>query len=49
MLAYFMYIKLDNLQYFTVGRRDDGMIIPSSDGTMFILIDWKYFGETLGG
>ena len=24
------------------------MIVPPSDGSMFILIDWEYFGETVG-
>ena len=28
-----------NLQFNTVGRRDDDMIVPPSDGPMFILID----------
>ena len=31
----------DNLQYNTVGRWNDGMIIPPSDGPMFIFIDWE--------
>ena len=26
---------------FTVGQWDDGMIVPPSDGPMFILIDWE--------
>ena len=33
--------KYNNLQYNTVGRWSDGMIIPLSDGPMFILIDWE--------
>ena len=33
--------KSDNLQYNTVGQRDDSMIVPPSDGPMFILIDWE--------
>ena len=32
--------KSDNLQYNT-------MIIPSSDGPIIILIEWKYFSETV--
>ena len=31
--------KSVNLRYITVGRLDDDMIVPSSDGAMFILID----------
>ena len=31
--------KSVNLQFNTVGRRDDDMIVPPSDGPMFILID----------
>ena len=34
-------LKSDNLQYNTVGRWVDGMIVPPSDGAMFILIDWE--------
>ena len=34
-------LKSDNLQYNMVGRQDDGMIVPPSDGPMFILIDWE--------
>ena len=30
-----------NLQFNTVGRWDDDMIVPPSDGPMFILIDWE--------
>ena len=33
------YLKSVNLQFNTVGRRDDDMIVPPSDGPMFILID----------
>ena len=33
--------KSDNLQHNTVGHWDDGMIVPPSDGLMFILIDWE--------
>ena len=32
-------LKSVNLQFNTVGRRDDDMIVPPSDGPMFILID----------
>ena len=35
------HIKSVNLWYNTVGRRDDDMIVPPSDGPMFILIDWE--------
>ena len=31
-------VKSDNLQYNTVGRWYDGMIVPPPDGPMFILI-----------
>ena len=31
--------KSVNLKYITVGRLDDDMIVPPSDGAMFILID----------
>ena len=31
--------KLVNLKYIMVGRLDDDMIVPPSDGAMFILID----------
>ena len=40
-------LKSDNLQYNTVGRWVDGTIVPPSDGTMFILIDWELFSETV--
>ena len=30
--------KSVNLKYVTVGRLDDNMIVPPSDGAMFILI-----------
>ena len=33
--------KFDNLQYDTMARWVDGMIVPPSDGPMFILIDWE--------
>ena len=32
--------KSVNLRYITVGRLDDDMIDPPSDGPMFILINW---------
>ena len=38
----------DNLQYITVGRWNNGMIISPSDGPMFIFIDWDQFSETVG-
>ena len=31
--------KSVNLKYITMGRLDDDMIVPPSDGAMFILID----------
>lgn len=34
--------------YNTVGQRDDGTIIPPSDGPMLTLTDWEQFGETAG-
>ena len=34
-------LKSDNLQYNTVGQWVHGMIVPPSDGPMFILIDWE--------
>ena len=40
-------VKFDNLQYNTVGRWVDGMIIPPSDGPMFILIDFDSGSVTL--
>ena len=33
--------KSVNLQFNTVGRRDDDMIVPPSDGPMIIWIDWE--------
>ena len=33
------YLKSDNLQCNTVGRWDDGMIVPPTDGPIIILID----------
>ena len=33
--------KSINLRYITVGRLDDDMIVPPSDGAMFILINWE--------
>ena len=33
--------KSVNLKYITVGRLDDDMIVPPSDGPMFILINWE--------
>ena len=34
-------VKSVNLQFNTVGRWDDDMIIPPSDGPMNIWIDWE--------
>ena len=34
-------LKSVNLQFNTVGRRDDDMIVPPSDGPMIIWIDWE--------
>ena len=34
-------MKSVNLKYITVGRLDDDMIVPPSDGPMFILINWE--------
>ena len=34
-------LKSVNLQFNTVERRDDNMIVPSSDGPMIIWIDWE--------
>ena len=43
--AYYSFDTLElnsvNLWYNTVGWRDDDMIVPLSDGPMFILIDWE--------
>ena len=36
---YVLVHKSVNLKYITVGRLDDDMIVPPSDGAMFILID----------
>ena len=33
--------KSVNLKFNTVGRRDDDMIVPPSDGPMIISIDWE--------
>ena len=33
--------KSVNLQFNTVGRRDNDMIVPPSDGPMIIWIDWE--------
>ena len=33
--------KSVNLKYITVGRLNDDMIVPPSDGAMFILMDWE--------
>ena len=33
--------KSVNLQFNTVGRWDDDMIVPPSDGPMIIWIDWE--------
>ena len=33
--------KLVNLRCITVGQLDDDMIVPPSDGPMFILINWE--------
>ena len=35
------FLNSVNLWFNTVGRRDDDMIVPPSDGPMFILIDWE--------
>ena len=35
------YLKSVNLWFNTVGQRDDDMIVPPSDGPMFILVDWE--------
>ena len=32
----------ENLQFYTVGQRDDGMIVSPSDGPIIILIGWEY-------
>ena len=32
----------DSLQYNMVGRWNDNMIVPPSDGPMLIVIDWEY-------
>ena len=32
-------MKSVNLKYITVGRLDDDLMVPPSDGAMFILID----------
>ena len=40
--------KSDNLQYNTEGQWVDRTIVIPSDGSMFILIDWEQFGETVG-
>ena len=34
-------MKSVNLQFNTVGRRDDDMIVPASDDAMIIWIDWE--------
>ena len=34
-------LKISHLQFNTVGRWDDGMIVPPSDGPMIIWIDWE--------
>ena len=34
-------LKSDNLQFNTVGRHDDSMILPPSQRPMFILINWE--------
>ena len=34
-------LKSVNLQFNTVGRRDDDMIVPLTDGPMIIWIDWE--------
>ena len=38
----------DNLQYNMVAWWADGTIVQPSDTSMFILIDWEWFGETVG-
>ena len=34
-------VKSVNLKYIKVGQLDDDMIVPPSDGPMFILINWE--------
>ena len=34
-------LKSVNLQFNKVGRQDDDMIVPPSDGPMIIWIDWE--------
>ena len=34
-------LKSVNLRYITMGWLDDDMIVPPSDGPMFILINWE--------
>ena len=41
-------LKSDNFQYNTVRQWNDSMIVPPSDGLIFILIDWESFSETVG-
>ena len=36
-----VFMNSVNLWFNTVGQRDDDMIVPLSDGPMFILIDWE--------
>ena len=36
-----LILKSVNLQFNTVGRWDDDMIVPPSDGPMIIWIDWE--------
>ena len=35
------FVRAVNLKYISVGRLDDDMIVPPSDGPMFILINWE--------
>ena len=39
--VYIYNLKSVNLQFNTVGRWDDDMIVPPSDGPMIIWIDWE--------
>ena len=41
LLSYVFKFKSVNLRYITMGRLDDDMTVPPSDGAMFILIDWE--------
>ena len=39
--SYNKVLKSVNLQFNTVGRWDNDMIVPPSDGPMIIWIDWE--------